>query len=39
MSVFDTIARLIGHVMRAWMEGCALHARAEAGQLQDAADL
>ena len=39
MSVFDAIGRLIGHFMKAWMDGCALHARAEAGQLQDAADL
>lgn len=35
MSVLDWIARLVGNVMKSWMEGCALHAHASLGHAPD----
>lgn len=35
MALFDAIARLMQAVMRAWLEGCALHAQAEGGRAPD----
>lgn len=37
-AMLDALARMVGGLMKAWMDGCALHARSTLGYTPDMAD-
>jgi len=38
MSMFDAIGRMFSGLLKAWIEGCALHAGATSGRIPDGGD-